>query len=115
MCIIKISKNTVQCIKNIFFTDQNVEFLQPSKSRKKDGYLPQEEDAVRKKLRSEETATRAARQMYVLRQQVRQIQQELTKTGTDKTKHTKKVIKFVHNDNNIYYFKWVTQSAFWMP
>ncbi|XP_076108762.1 protein moonraker-like isoform X2 [Mytilus galloprovincialis] len=80
----------IQVIEQRVLRDQNVEFLQPSKSRKKDGYLPQEEDAVRKKLRSEETATRAARQMYVLRQQVRQIQQELTKTGTDKTKHTKK-------------------------
>jgi ATP-dependent Lon protease len=52
-----------------------------------------EEDEVRKKLRAEELATRASRQIYVLRQQVRQIQQELTKSGTDKTKHTKKVCK----------------------
>lgn len=42
-------------------------------------------------MRSEEIATRAARQIYVLRQQIRQVQQELTKPGSDKTKHTKKV------------------------
>lgn len=80
----------IQVIEQRVLKDQNAEFLQPSKFRKKDGYLPQEEDEVRKKLRSEELATRAARQIYVLRQQVRQIQQDLTKSGTDKTKHTKK-------------------------
>lgn len=76
----------------IFLTisEQSMDFLQ-HKSRKKKGYLPDEEDRERKQVRSEEMQTRAARQLYVLRQQVREVQNQLIRGDVDKMKHTKKV------------------------
>ena len=76
-----------------FFSDQPGESVQPSKSRKKDGYLSDEEDPARKVLRQEEQATRAARQIYFLRQQVRSLQEHVTRVGPEKVKHTKKVYR----------------------
>jgi hypothetical protein len=71
-------------------SEQSMDFLQ-HKSRKKKGYLPDEEDWERKQVRSEEMQTRAARQLYVLRQQVREVQNQLTRGNVDRMKHTKKV------------------------
>lgn len=62
---------------------------QKPKSRKKDGYLSDEEDPARLALRLEEQATRSARQIYNLRMQVRALQDQVTRRG--KVKHTKKV------------------------
>ena len=76
---------TVKC-----FVDQPVDGIQP-KSRKKDGYLSDEEDPARRALRQEEQATRAARQIYFLRQQVRSLQEVVTRKGSGNVKHTKKV------------------------
>lgn len=81
----------IQVIEQRAMTDQPIEALQPSKSRKKDGYLSDEEDPARKVLRQEEQATRAARQIYNLRQQVRALQEHVTRKGSDTVKHTKKV------------------------
>ena len=65
--------------------------MQPAKSRKRDGYLSDEEDPARRALRQEEQATRAARQIYNLRQQVRALQDQVTRGEGRKVKHTKKV------------------------
>ncbi|XP_046543836.1 protein moonraker-like [Haliotis rubra] len=66
-------------------------FVHRSRSRKKDGYLSDEEDEERRVIRTEEFATRAARNLYNLRQQVRQIQRDLMNLGSDnKVKQTKK-------------------------
>ncbi|XP_071116069.1 protein moonraker-like [Haliotis cracherodii] len=66
-------------------------FVHRSRSRKKDGYLSEEEDEERRVTRTEEFATRAARNLYNLRQQVRQIQRDLINLGPDsKVKQTKK-------------------------
>lgn len=67
-----------------------MDFLQ-HKSKKRKGYLPEEEDSDRKQARNDEIQTRAARQLYVLRQQVREVQSQLIRGDTDKLKHTKKV------------------------
>ncbi|KAH3886232.1 protein moonraker-like isoform X2 [Dreissena polymorpha] len=61
---------------------------QPPKTRKKDGYLSDEEDPARRAVRQEEQATRSARQIYNLRQQVRALQDQITSRGN--VKHTKK-------------------------
>ena len=51
-----------------------------------------QEDEERRVVRTEEFATRAARNLYNLRQQVRQIQREILSLGPDsKMKPTKKV------------------------
>ena len=60
------------------------------KTRKKAGYLGDEEDPARQALRREEQATRNTRQIYNLRMQVRALQDEITRRG--KVKHTKKVV-----------------------
>ena len=60
-------------------------------SGKKDGFLDKEEGEGRKHTRAEELATRTNRQLYVLRQQIREIQNELLRVGPEKIKHTKKV------------------------
>lgn len=67
-----------------------MDFLQ-HKSKKRKGYLPEEEDSDRKQARNDEIQTRAARQLYVLRQQVREVQSQLIRGDADKLKHTKKV------------------------
>ena len=67
-----------------------MDFLQ-HKSKKKRGYLQDEEDSERKQERNDEIQTRAARQLYVLRQQVREVQSQLIRGDADKMKHTKKV------------------------
>lgn len=85
--------NSWNTVRFFFFssTDQPIESLQPPKSRRKDGYLSDEEDPARKALRQEEQATRAARQIYFLRQQVRSLQEVVTRKGSGSVKHTKKV------------------------
>lgn len=67
-----------------------MDFLQ-HKSKKRKGYLPEEEDSDRKQARNDEIQTRTARQLYVLRQQVREVQSQLIRGDADKLKHTKKV------------------------
>ncbi|KAK3084266.1 hypothetical protein FSP39_010828 [Pinctada imbricata] len=79
----------IQVIEQRVISEQNTDFLQPMKAHKK-GYLPEEEREERRKARSEEQQTRAARQLYVLRQQVREIQNQVTRTAPNKMKHTKK-------------------------
>ncbi|XP_056009035.1 protein moonraker-like isoform X2 [Ostrea edulis] len=79
----------IQVIEQRALKEQSMDFLQ-HKSRKKKGYLPDEEDRERKQVRSEEMQTRAARQLYVLRQQVREVQNQLIRGDVDKMKHTKK-------------------------
>ncbi|XP_069134586.1 protein moonraker-like [Argopecten irradians] len=74
---------------------QDMSFLQPSsKQRPKDGYLEVEEGAQRKHVRMEELATRTSRQLYMLRQQVRELQNECIRLGPEKIKHTKKSRRF---------------------
>ncbi|KAK3606561.1 hypothetical protein CHS0354_041522 [Potamilus streckersoni] len=81
----------IQVIEQRAMQEQSQGFLQqPAKSRKKEGYLSDEEDEVRKAIRTEEQATRMARQIYFLRQQVRELQNEITRVGPEKIKHTKK-------------------------
>lgn len=72
------------------YPEQSMDFLQ-HKSKKRKGYLPEEEDSDRKQARNDEIQTRAARQLYVLRQQVREVQSQLIRGDADKLKHTKKV------------------------
>jgi len=60
-----------------------------AKSRKRDGYLEEDEDPARRALRLEEQATRSARQVYNLRQQVRALNDHVSNRGN--IKHTKKV------------------------
>lgn len=72
------------------YSEQSMDFLQ-HKSKKRKGYLPEEEDSDRKQARNDEIQTRAARQLYVLRQQVREVQSQLIRGDADKLKHTKKV------------------------
>ncbi|XP_061197750.1 protein moonraker-like [Saccostrea echinata] len=79
----------IQVIEQRAMREQSMDFLQ-HKSKKKKGYLPDEEDSERKQVRSEEIQTRAARQLYVLRQQVREVQNQLIRGEPDKLKHTKK-------------------------
>lgn len=72
------------------YSEQSMDFLQ-HKSKKRKGYLPEEEDSDRKQARNDEIQTRAARQLYVLRQQVCEVQSQLIRGDADKLKHTKKV------------------------
>ena len=55
--------------------------------------LYDEESEARRAMRLEEQASRSARMLYVLQQQVQQIQDELERLGPGKVKHTKKVIE----------------------
>ena len=77
----------------VILISENPSELGPhSKSRKRDGYLSDEEDASRKAIRIDEQGVRVARQLYNLRQQVRALQEQVTRG--DKVKHTKKVKAF---------------------
>ncbi|XP_055982680.1 protein moonraker isoform X2 [Sorex fumeus] len=58
------------------------------KDRTEDTLDPDEEKRVR--IRRQEQAVRSARMLYVLQQQVKEIQEELDKLSPHKTKHTKK-------------------------
>ncbi|XP_021357152.1 protein moonraker-like [Mizuhopecten yessoensis] len=81
----------IQVIEQRAMNDQNTSFLQPSsKHRPKDGYLEVDEGAQRKQARMEELTTRTSRQLYMLRQQVREMQNEFIRLGPEKIKHTKK-------------------------
>ncbi|XP_033748027.1 protein moonraker-like [Pecten maximus] len=81
----------IQIIEQRAMIDQNTTFLQPSsKHRPKVGYLEVEEGSERKHVRMEELATRTSRQLYMLRQQVREMQNECIRLGPEKIKHTKK-------------------------
>ncbi|XP_060074387.1 protein moonraker-like isoform X2 [Ylistrum balloti] len=81
----------IQIIEQRAMNDQNTSFLQPSsKPRQKAGYLEVEEGTDRKHVRMEELATRTSRQLYVLRHQVREMQNEFIRLGPEKVKHTKK-------------------------
>nr|XP_022337777.1 protein moonraker-like isoform X3 [Crassostrea virginica] len=79
----------IQVIEQRALQEQSMDFLQ-HKSKKKRGYLQDEEDSERKQARNDEIQTRAARQLYVLRQQVREVQSQLIRGDADKMKHTKK-------------------------
>lgn len=79
----------IQVIEQRALREQSMDFLQ-HKSKKRKGYLPEEEDSDRKQARNDEIQTRAARQLYVLRQQVREVQSQLIRGDADKLKHTKK-------------------------
>lgn len=80
------------------YSEQSMDFLL-HKSKKRKGYLPEEEDSDRKQARNDEIQTRATRQLYVLRQQVREVQSQLIRGDADKMKQTKKVspIKFLEH------------------
>ncbi|XP_050410763.2 protein moonraker [Patella vulgata] len=80
----------IKTIEEKAITDENTNFLINRRSRSKDGYLSDEEDIKRRAARSEEQLVRTARNLYNLRQQVRQIQKDFLQLGTTDIKQTKK-------------------------
>ncbi|KAL4223193.1 hypothetical protein ACF0H5_016665 [Mactra antiquata] len=80
----------IQVIEQRAMKDQGGDQIHVAKSRKKDGYLSDEEDPARSALRKDEQATRSARQIYNLRQQVRALQDQVNRQGSGKIKHTQK-------------------------
>ncbi|WAR01464.1 MOONR-like protein [Mya arenaria] len=78
----------IQVIEQRAMQEQSSGVSQPPKSRKREGYLAEEEDPSRRAMRMEEQTTRSARQVYNLRQQVRALQDQVRNRGN--VKHTKK-------------------------
>ncbi|KAL5017134.1 hypothetical protein ScPMuIL_006723 [Solemya velum] len=80
----------IQVIEQRAVQDQNMEALSHVKRRNRTDYLQEEEDPIRRAIRVEEQATRSARQIYFLRQQLREIQNEVIRVGPQKIRQTKK-------------------------
>ncbi|ESO97923.1 hypothetical protein LOTGIDRAFT_153031 [Lottia gigantea] len=82
--------NQIKTIEEKAITEEGTEFLRKRRGRSKDGYLSDEEDLNRKAVRSEEQTVRTARNLYNLRQQVKQIQKDFLQLGSNDIKQTKK-------------------------